>query len=221
MATSGSFLYDPTLAELVDEAWERCGKKPREFTAEHLLSCRRSANLMLKAWHNKGVRQWAMEEETKLTTVGMQSFTLEDGTVDVFSMVLQRDGIVTPMEPISRTDYQNIHDKAMQGRPDRYFIQRDRSSQTAFIWQAGENTTDTIRYWRMRQLEVVGRASNTLDMPDRFQDAFAAGLAARLAEKYAPDREGGLIAKAAVALKEAIDEDRERAPLAVKVRFGR
>ena len=221
MATSDVYLFNPTVAEFVDEAWERCGRKPRELTAEHLLSTRRSMNFLLKAWANKGVRQWAMEEETKLTTVGMQSFTLEPYTVDVFSMVLERDGIVTPMEPIARTDYHNIHDKTMQGRPDRYFIQRDRESQTAFIWQAGENVTDTIRYWRMRQLEIAGHASNTLDIPDRFFDAFAVGLAARLAEKWAPDKEAGLIAKAKVALDEAITEDRERAPLVLSVSYKR
>lgn len=219
MSTSGVVLFNPVVADFVDEAWERIGKNPRQLTIEHLISTRRSMNFMLKHWATKGVRQWAMEEKTIPTTVGMQSFAAEVGTVDIFSMQLERDSVVTPMVPIARTDYHAINDKAMQGRPDRYFIQRGRDTQTVFIWQAGENTTDTIRYWRMRQLEIVGRASNNVDIPSHFIEAFAACLAAKLAEKWAPDKEAGLVAKADLVLSEAITEDRERAPVEISVSY--
>ena len=219
MATSGTFLFNPTIAELLDDAYERCGKDPRDLTLYHIDSARRSANLMLADWGNDGIKQWAMEEETVPTTVGMQSFAVATGTIDIFSMVLEREGVVTPMVPISRVEYHQIHDKDLEGRPDRYFIQRDRDSQTAYIWQAGENTTDVIRYWRLRQLEDIGRAHNQADIPHRFHEAFCACWAAKLAEKWAPDREGGLIAKAKVAFQRAFYADRER--VALRLSFGK
>mgnify|MGYP003632023768 FL=1 len=60
MATSGSTDFEPDVAEYVEEAFERCGLEVR--TGYDLKTARRSINLMLADWANRGLYQWTIEE---------------------------------------------------------------------------------------------------------------------------------------------------------------
>ena len=60
MATSGSTDFEPDVAEYVEEAFERCGLEVR--TGYDLKTARRSINLMLADWANRGLNQWTIEE---------------------------------------------------------------------------------------------------------------------------------------------------------------
>ena len=70
MATSGSTNFEPDVAEYVEEAFERCGLEVR--TGYDLKTARRSINLMLADWANRGVNQWTIEETsiTLATDIG-------------------------------------------------------------------------------------------------------------------------------------------------------
>ena len=50
MTTSGTYLFNPDLAELVDEAMERARIDPAHITARHILSARRSMRFILSGW---------------------------------------------------------------------------------------------------------------------------------------------------------------------------
>ena len=60
MATSGSTDFEPDVVEYVEEAFERCGLEVR--TGYDLKTARRSINLMLADWANRGLNQWTIEE---------------------------------------------------------------------------------------------------------------------------------------------------------------
>ena len=53
MALSGSTDFEPNVAEFVEEAFERCGLELR--TGYDLKTARRSINLMLAEWANRGL----------------------------------------------------------------------------------------------------------------------------------------------------------------------
>lgn len=218
---SGTNAFSATLAEILDEAYERCGHDPQLLTLRHIISARRSMNIMLKAWFNRGVKQWAIDLQTVPMTVGLSSFTTPAGTIDIFDMYLRRDGSDTEMYSIGRHDYSLIVTKDQQGRPDRYMVDRQIPQPVITFWQAGENTTDVILYNRFTQLEDAGSASNTPEIPDRFYEAFCAGLAAKLALKWAPDRLQVLTGQAEEALQYALLEDRERAPMTLNPSYRR
>jgi hypothetical protein len=219
MATSGTWTFNPTIADAIDEAWERCGKDPEDMTARHARSAIRSLGYMLTAWSNLKILQWTVDLQEQVTSVGMTQFTPPPGTIDLLDVTLFRDGHETPMSVMSRMDYHHLPSKDQQGRPDQFFVERQ-ITPTVFIWPAGENATDVIRYYRIRQIEDVGRLSSTADIPARFQDAFVAGLAARMAVKFAPDRKAALEGDAITALSLAMMEDRERADMRFRVRMG-
>lgn len=217
MASSGTYAINPELAEYVDEAFERCGIDPATLTARHLRSARRSVDLMFSAWANKGVHLWAVDEQTQTVTDGDPTYTVATGTLTILDMVVRRDSIDTIVEPMARDEYVAIPDKASEGRPSRYWL--DRATGVYTLWQTPENSTDQIRYFRIRRLQDAGTAAQTPDIPHRWFEAFAAGLAAKLSEKYAPDREGIMRGKAGKMFEEAYAEDREKTPTRFRARF--
>ena len=227
MATTGTFITDPKLAEYADEAVERAKVDPQSIVGEHIMSIRRSVGFILSRWANKGIRQWKFAEvQHTCASVGEKVFDLPAGTIDVTTVVLRRNSRDTQMTPMSRSDYQLIHDKNLTGRPDRYFIDRRRDTPDdsvppqMFYWLAAENTTDIIVAQVYKQVEDPGVAQNTLDIPFRFQEAFVAELAAKVAQKYNKSEYADLRTEAEAVFKEAKDEDREKAPLYITVGYG-
>lgn len=219
MSSSGQYVFNPTIAEAIDEAWERCGKNPEDLTAEHVKSALRSLNYMLQHWSNLSLLQWTIDLQTQTTSVGMESFTPPTGTIDLLDVTLLRNGYETPMTTMSRDEYHAMPNKDAQGMPNRFYVQRA-ITPVVYIWPAGENATDVIRYYRIRRIQDTGVMSNTADIPSRYQDAFAAGLASRMAQKFAPDRVVELYQMADRTLSEARSEDRERAEMRLSVRIG-
>jgi len=227
MASTGTFLFDPNLASIADEAVERAGLNLQEIVGEHIISIRRSAGFMLSSWSNRGHRQWTFEQIQHTVTPGEVSFDLPVGTVEVQSAVIRRNGVDTEIYPISREDYLVLHDKNLTGRPDRYFVDRRRDTDVGvnqvqvFFWLAGENDTDIIIMNVYKQVQDVGNAQNTLDIPFRFQEAFVAELAARVALKYNEAKFPGLQGLADKEWVLAHDEDRDTAPLVVSANYSR
>lgn len=231
MATSGTHTFDPDIAEIFDEAFERAGIAPLAIGAAHIRSALRSLKFMLNSeWSTIGVRQWQIQQATQqMTSVGQTSFTLPAGGLDIMGAVLRRGGVDIEMTALSRNDYLVIPDKNVRGRPDRYFVDRQASTRTVYFWQAAENTTDVIVYDYFRQMEDAGRMSNTLQMPPHALDACAAGLAYRLAGKYNRDLIGQLAVEyggreypnriSGGALERMREEDRERGDLHVYAAF--
>ena len=227
MATTGTFITDPNLATYADEAVERAGLDLQEITAQHIISIRRSAGFILSRWSNKGHRQWTFEQIQHTVSPDENTFDLPEGTIDVQTAVLRRNGVDTEMYPISRSDYLILHDKTLTGRPDRYFVDRRRDTPgdnlppQIFYWLSGENNTDIIIMNVYKQIQDPGNAQNTLDIPFRFQEAFTSDLAARIAQKYKPEKYTDLRIEAEEYWKEADDEDHESAPMVISVNYDR
>lgn len=60
MATSGSTDFELDVADYIEEAFERCGKTVR--TGYDLKTAKRSLNLLLAEWANRGLNQWTIAE---------------------------------------------------------------------------------------------------------------------------------------------------------------
>lgn len=200
MAKSGTYAFNPDLASHIDEAFERCGIDPAELKARHIRSAIRSANLVFNDWQNFGHKQHTLSKASESLTVADESFVLPTGGIDIFHATLKRASRETEMYPISRSDYNALTDKTVQGRPDRYFVDRGRfgsdeagsevftPASTVYIYRAAENSTDTIEYWYIRKQQDAGQMVHTLDISPAYQEAFACGLAFHLCRKYAPSR---------------------------------
>ena len=85
MTTSGSTDFELDVSDYIEEAFERCGLEVR--TGYDLKTARRSLNLMLAEWANRGLNQWTIEQTTVTLTQGTGSYNLGTSTIDVLSAV--------------------------------------------------------------------------------------------------------------------------------------
>jgi len=223
MATSGTYADAQTNDSIIVEAYERIGKDVEQLNGGHARTAMRSLTFMFSDWDNRGIKQWTVDQQTLSLTQSDVDYTLPDGTLDVLDVSLRRSGVDTPIALMSRTEYNNLNDKTVEGRPDRVFIQRNRDSVTMYVYYAPENSTDEIVYWRIRSLQDVGDPTANPDVPRRWWDAIAAGLAERLHMKIPAGERDSMWANVLTVLKaraddslyNAMTEDRERADLGV------
>ena len=145
MALSGSTDFQPNVAEFVEEAFERCGLELR--TGYDLKTARRSVNLMLAEWANRGLNQWTIEQATQTVTQGTNDYSLNSNVIDILDCSLRRtvSGTTTDlqMSRISRSEYLNIPNKATQSRPSQFFLDK-LTTPVLKIWPAPENSTDIL-----------------------------------------------------------------------------
>ena len=204
MTTSSSTDFEPNVAEFIEEAFERCGLELR--TGYDLKTAKRSINIMLAEWANRGLNQWTVEQATQTVTESQNDYTLTSNIIDILDCSIRRntDGtnLDLQMSRVSRSEYLNIPTKSTKSRPSQFFFDKS-ITPVLKIWPAPENSTDVLVFNKLVRMDDADKGTNTMDMPFRFYPCFAAGLAYYIAIKKAPER--------VVILKEVYEEEFERA----------
>ena len=207
MAVSGSTDFELNVTEYIEEAFERCGLEVR--TAYDLKTAKRSLNLMLAEWANRGLNQWTIEQQVLSLTAGDGEYSLNANTIDVLSVSVRRSGTDYSLDRIGRDEYLNIPNKTTQGRPSQFFLDRQITPNLK-IWPLPENSTDVLVFDKLVRIDDADTLLNTLDIPFRFYPCLAAGLAYYLSIKRAPERIQLLKAVYEEELDRAMTEDRDR-----------
>ena len=210
MATSGSRDFELDVADIIEEAYERCGIEVR--TGYDAKTARRSLNLMFAEWANRGLNLWTIQQATLTLTKGQAQETLTPDVVDLLEVVLRRDGTDFELSRVSRGEYLTIPNKTTEARPSQYYFDR-KIDPVINIWATPENSTDQIVYYYVRRIEDADTLTNTTDMPFRFYPCMVAGLAYYLSMKRALDRTQLLKSVYEEEFQRAADEDEARTPL--------
>lgn len=219
VTTTATYGYDPELAEILEEAFERAGIAPAVIGTEHINSALRSLRLMLGSeWQTRGLRNHMMGQATQATTAGMASFTLPANSIDIIDMVVRQDGRDTGLYRIARQDYLMVANKESRGRPANYFVDRQADVRTVYLWPCSAGPEYSLVYNYFRKNMDPGSLANTTAIGAHLIEAMTAGLAARLSGKFNLERFSMLIGIYEGLLKMAITEDRDRAPLQLTVR---
>ena len=208
MAVSDSTDFELDVAEYIEEAFERCGLEVR--TGYDLKSAKRSLNLMLAEWANRGLNQWTITQTTQALTSGTATYNLNTNVIDILSVVVRRSSTDFAMERISRSTYLGIPTKSTTGRPNQFFLDRQ-ITPVLKIWPTPENSTDTIIFDALTRMDDADTFINTMDKPFRFFPCLAAGLAYYISMKRAPNRTQMLKAVYEEEFQRAMTEDRDRA----------
>lgn len=229
-------VWTPTYGEIVDEAAERGGLDPSALTHAHLSSIQRSARLALIDLESEFADRIGMvTTETYTLPAGTRGVALADSTVDVLDVVVRISSRDFGLTRISRRDDIMIADKTQSSdRPLSYWLSRSDPSETANVAVVGDvaATTDTpiLMLWpkastaatlvinRLRMATDPSDLGTTLDVTRTWFDAFSYNLANRIAEKYNPERAGGLMQKYMLAVSKAKIGDTDRGPVTIAFR---
>jgi hypothetical protein len=179
--------------DYISEALERCQIRGDQINPDHIQAAIRSSNFMLAYWAADGFKQYDMQLATIDFTPGVSVYAqtlFPAGTLQIFSSVIRTNNAFdVPMVRISRYDYEQIPFKADVGRPDRFFwdgLGNTLAQRYMQLWPV-PNLTYTARVWCICRSQDMGNITNSPDIGFEWVEAFTAGLAARLAQKYRPD----------------------------------
>lgn len=214
MATSGSRDFDLDVADIIEEAYERCGLEVR--TGYDAKTARRSLNIMFSEWANRGVNLWTVKQATLTLTSGTATYSSANGLAspmnDILEVAIRRSGTDYEVDRISRGEYLNVPNKTSTGRPSQFYFNRQTSPEIT-LWPVPDNSTDQLVYYYITRIEDADTSQNTTDVPYRFLPCMVAGLAYYLSMKKAPERVQLLKAVYEEEFQRAADEDEDRVAL--------
>ena len=124
MATSGTYTFNLDLADAMEEAFERAGRELR--SGYDYRTARRSLNLLMLEWQNRGLNLWTVRDGTKALTAGTSAYALDADILDIVEAFVRTDAGSTTsqfdqsMTRISVSDYSQLSNKLTQSKPLQY-----------------------------------------------------------------------------------------------------
>lgn len=224
--TTGTTLFNLNLNDLVEEAFERCGKELR--SGYDMRTARRSLNILTIEWANRGINLWTIDSGSIPLTYNVGTYPLPIDTIDLLDHVTRTGSGVTQSDisitRISESTYATIPNKNATGRPIQVWIQRLSGAlgpdatvtpPQITVWPLPDPSNSyTFVYWRLRRIQDAGNGINGQDIPFRFIPPMVAGLAYYLSVKL-PDVDPNRISMLKADYEEqyqlAAEEDREKA----------
>ena len=221
MAVSGTYDFNLDIDEVIQEATEMIGGE--DTLGHEPASARRSINLMLKDWQNRGVLLWSTSVSNVTVSSSVANYSLSSSTVDALEVVLNRDDTDIQLERISPEEYLLIPNKTQTGRPNQYSIRRKRDGVVLSLWPLPDNSTDILKMEVISELQDVNKSAiQNADVPKRFLPCLTCGLAYYMAMKrplVSENRIAMLKTNYEELLMRAMQEDRERASMYVVPRL--
>jgi len=228
MGTSGTTSFNLDVADVVDEAMSMLGGE--QTLGFEPLEARRTLNLLLIDWMNRGILLWKQAAATLDMTNGTSSYTLPTSLIDITEIVHRTiNGSTQTDLALSRITieaYQRITNKTQTGRPTQYAINRLRDAAQLYLWPTPDATTASgtpiLSYFSFNRVEDVNKSNQDFDIPFRFLPCLSTGLAYKMAMKRP-----GITAERTSILKQMYEEeltsamyaDKERASLLIKPSF--
>jgi|TARA_R110000796_G_scaffold21476_3_gene63153 hypothetical protein len=223
MAVSGTYNFNLDIDEVIQEAMEMIGGE--DTLGHEPASARRSINLMLRDWQNRGILLWTTSVSSVTVVASTADYSLAGSTLDALEVVLNRDDTDIQLNRLSSEEYLLIPNKTQTGRPMQYSIRRGRDNPVMSVWPLPENSTDVLKVEIFSELQDVNRsATQNADVPKRFLPCLTMGLSYYMSMKRAnidPTRIQMLKANYEETLSRALLEDRERTSMRVvpKLRY--
>ena len=207
--TSGTTTFDKTFSidEIVEEAFERIGIE--QVSGYQLKTSRRSLNIMLQEWGNRGIHYWEIDELDLDLIQGQAEYKFFRSSADGTSATSNPNGIYgmsdvleaqlrsnrtqtdqsdSPMTKVDRSTYAAFSNKLSEGTPNQYWVQRfiDHVSINVYPTPDSTNASKDMHFYYIKRIQDIGAYTNATDMPFRFVPCMVSGLAYYLSMKYAP-----------------------------------
>jgi hypothetical protein len=201
MATSDTYAFNPGLGELTLYAYNLIGVRNTAVLQEHMEAARMASNMLCSRWSNMGVNLWAVDLVTTPLVTDQATYSVDANTVAILDAYVQNDDSGANIDriilPVSRTEYASYPNKEQQGFPTVYWFDRlissSRSTGSAgpsvTLWPVPntDNGPQYLKYYRVRQIQDSALTNGqTVEIPYLWLEAFAYGLALRLAQIWNP-----------------------------------
>ena len=221
MATSSSKNFELDVVEYIEEAFERCGLELR--TAYDLKTARRSLNLLLAEWSNRGLNQRTIATKPVAMVDGTATYNIDStnatAPIDVLDAFVREtisgSNSDIQMTRLSRSEYSAIPDKCTESKPNQFFIDKQLTPTISVYPTPDKSSTYTEHMIVLTRMDDADANLNTLEIPFRFYPCLAAGLAYYLSIKKSPDRTSFLKQIYDEEFLRAMSQDEDRASVRI------
>jgi len=194
MPTSGVDVLTRTARQVIKRAFVLINavpatqdvREPDELYAVDVL------NEMTQHWTTCGVTAWRKQSATFQPVQGQAEYTINERPLEVISLRwVQVGGTEIPLHEITHDEYFDLPNKETEGLPSQYYVRRDRTTTTVFLWPTPcQITTESVALTYNRRTQIVEPANvdtQEIDLPQEWLDTVTYCLAARLADSYGGD----------------------------------
>jgi len=225
--TSGTTEFDPTMDDIIEEAFERTGVMGTR-TGYQLRSARRSLNIMFQEWGNRGVHLWKVKLAKVPLVLGQAEYNFASDSTnfpndisDVLEAYYRNNSDATAPQDIAltkidRSAYSATPNKLAQGTPSQYYVERKKNPSIFLYTTPSSSVSDATTpsnfqfcFYYLAKIQDVGGYSYTADVVNRFYPCMMSGLAYYLSQKYSPDRSQELERRYESELLRALDADNQ------------
>lgn len=206
MAVTGTY----TNNEICEDALRKIGVTAidEDATAYDIDVAKRALNRLLKAWQNKDADVWLKSWQTVTLTTAASYDMAPVRPLRVDQVNYDNGTSETPMQRLTREEYDSLPIKTSTGTPTAYYYDRQREAAKLYVWPIlSAASGETLKVTYTREFEDVV-LTDAIDLPGEWYDAAVYGLALRLMDEYGIDN--SRIAQMALKLEdEAFAFDRE------------
>jgi len=192
MATSGTTDFNPSIDEVIQEAYERCGLTTT--SGYDLKTARRSLNILFSEWGNRGIHLWKVSLNENLLVSGQAGYDAAADVSDILEAYISSTSTAAntsttndiSLTKIDRSAYAALPNKYSTGQPSQYYVER-LTTPKIFLYQTPDTNTYTyLKYYVVKRIEDAGAYTNDTDLIYRFYPAMCSGLAYYLSMKKVP-----------------------------------
>jgi len=203
--------------EVIQEALEMIGGE--QTLGNDPKSARRSINLLLQDWQNRGILLWSTNTTVVDVSTSVTAYSLSSNMVDAMEVVVNLSATDIQLDRLSMEEYLKIPRKSQTGRPTQYAIRRGRANPELYLWPIPDSNDYSLKIEKIKYLQDVNKSAGQIaDVSRRFLPCMTAGLAYFMSMKRA-----GIDGNRIMFIKQeyeerlarAMDEDRERTSLRI------
>ena len=221
--TSGVSEFDPTIDDVIEEAFERTGFVGAR-TGYHLRSARRSLNILFQEWGNRGIHLWKVKLAAVPLVEGQAEYNFASDSSnfpndisDVLEVYVRNNTtatapVDTTMTKIDRSAYAALPNKLSKGTPSQYYVERKKNP-SIFLYTTPSSSFSgsnyQLKFYYLAKIQDAGSYGYTADVVNRFLPCMMSGLAYYLGQKYSPERSQELERRYESELLRALDADNE------------
>lgn len=175
-------------------------------TDDYLEVARAGLERLLRHWQNQEILRYKTATASIALTASA-SYQMTERALDIWTCRLKRSGIETPMQQMSRDEYDELPNKASTGLPTTFYYDRQVNAGTIYVWPVLSSAAgETLEVTYVEPFsEIV--LTEDVPVPAEWEDVTVYGLADRLADDF-EIRNTFVKQQAAQMLAEALAYDR-------------
>lgn len=222
---SNTYEFNPNLGELTLYSFGMIGIRRSALLQEHMWSARMAANMLLSGrWSGQTPNLWSVDLQTITLIPGQTTYDVDPSTVTILdAYVVQGQPGATVnrlIMPISRSEYASYPQPNQTGQITVFWFDRLLAPTITFYF-APDDSQAQVQYYRVRRaMDANFQSGQQVEIPGYWLEAFALGLAQRLALTWAPERAAGLKMLADEAYAIAAEQNTENAQFFVSPILG-